>query len=376
MSNKELQLFRSAEIRCDLEHFYSSLCPPEMREEAEALLSRKVPYFKQYGFKVPLAFSEFFSKYNGIRSEKYVSPVLYYVYIIPFLTDLNIAKAYADKNMYGRLFPNVKQPKPLLHNIRGRFYLPSGEEIGKTQAADLLAKEESFIIKPALDSGQGKNVRLAHGSQLGQEGICALFDEYGADFIVQNVLRQHEEMKRFNESSLNTCRICTYRRVGTGEYVTLGASVRFGGKGEIRDNTCAGGGKCRIEATGEVDDTIFIHTSTRCGSLRSDKGMENVRIPNYDKAVKLCLDLHKTLPNIDLIGWDIAIGEDGDPIFIELNEQPDFIGQLAYGPMFGEYTDELMEHIQHQRKEAKAIVQISYPTAPARHTYSWDLRPL
>ncbi len=372
MAKNELRYIRGKEIELDLQELTSCLCLPGENPEDLGLLSRKSEYFKRYSFKVPVAFSELFCRFNGIQSDQYVPPSVYYMYILPFLNNYNNAQVYTDKNMTGRLFPNSRQPVALLHNMRERCYLPSGEELSTEEAAEHLAVQESFIIKPSIDSYGGNKVRLVHGTKLKHADLVALLSEYQSDYIVQEVLRQHPCMNKFNASSLNTCRICTHRRVGTGEYVLLGAMVRFGGKGDIRDNSCAGGGFCTVHPNGEVDDAIFHLPAQTPGSLKASKGMENVRIPNFDKAVRFCLDLHKTLPYLDLIGWDVAIGEDGEPVLIEFNKRPHFIGQLSYGPMFGEYTDELMEHIREHQKELVTCLRVSYPTAPPQYAYNWQ----
>ena len=55
---------------------------------------------------------------------------------------------------------------------------------------------------------------------------------------------------------------------------------------------------------------------------------------------------HYQLPYFKLMGWDIAIEEDGTPTMIEFNTTPD-LSQSANGPAFGEYTEMIL-------KEAKS----------------------
>lgn len=68
---------------------------------------------------------------------------------------------------------------------------------------------------------------------------------------------------------------------------------------------------------------------------------------------------------MDLIGWDIAIGQDGEPILIELNQYPDCeLIQMFNGPMFGEYTDSLMEQISKYKTKAVTVYKRFFENGP------------
>ena len=70
-------------------------------------------------------------------------------------------------------------------------------------------------------------------------------------------------------------------------------------------------------------------------------------MPNYHKAKSFVCSLHDRLPYFDWIGWDVAINPDGELVFIEFNVVPFLEGpQMAHGPMFGKYLDEVMERIK------------------------------
>ncbi len=365
------KFFRGIEVACENERILTHLVPEGADEMA--LPRGKAPYFKKYGFKVPNSLSPLYALYNGIESEKYISATLYLYYILPYLDDLNMKQAYSDKNMYGVYFKGVNMPVPVLHNMNGLFYSPERSLITREEALERLAGRGKFIIKPSIHSGCGRDVQLVDGAQLSREALQQLLDTYESDYIVQEVAQQHELMKQFNASSLNTCRLCTYRRLGTQEHVLLSALLRFGSTGDIRDNACAGGGFCRINPDGTVDDAIHRYMHPRCGSLKADKGLSNPVVPHFDKVVALVLQLHKTLPYFGIMSWDIAVDEHGEPLFVELNAHGDpEISQIAYGPLFGDYTDELMEQVQHYRSECKPIMKRSYDSRPAHYRYLYD----
>ena len=76
-------------------------------------------------------------------------------------------------------------------------------------------------------------------------------------------------MQRVNPTSLNSMRLYTYRRLdGTYEFLYPFATLRFGGKGAIKDNVSQGGGTCLIHPDGLVDDRVYRFKSMDVSSLK------------------------------------------------------------------------------------------------------------
>lgn len=370
MEQNATKKFRGLEITMENIRMEEQLLPKGYT--GEDLPYKPLDYFKQYGFKVSSAFPEIYKRCNGIESDKYIPASLYFYYISPYLVNMNLSMAYVDKNMYFRHFPNVRQPKTLFHNMSGRFYTEDMKEVSLEEAVNTLSSKDRFIVKPSIESGRGRDVKLVtEGDNLIIEQVLK---DYESNYIVQDVVKQHSTMARLNETSLNTIRLYTYRVIGTGEYVLLGAAVRFGGKGAYRDNACTGGGFCKVNEDGSVADEIHNYCRFGWGSLKAEKGIENLVIPNYSKVVETVLSLHKTIPYMDLIGWDIAVDEEGVPTLIELNQYPDceFI-QIFNGPMFGEYTDELLEHISKHHIEAVTVYKRSFENGPKQYEYNFEV---
>lgn len=370
MEQNPAKKFRGLEITMENIRMEEQLLPEGY--DASELPYKPLDYFKQYGFKVSSAFPEIYKRCNGIVSDKYIPASLYFYYISPYLVNMNLSMAYVDKNMYFRHFPDVRQPKTIFHNMSGRFYTTEMQEATFDEAVETLSKKEKFIVKPAIESGRGRDVKMWTGG-----GISELRDiliDYESNYIIQEVVTQHHEMGKLNPTSLNTCRLYTYRRVGSREYMLLGAAVRFGGKGAYRDNACTGGGFCKINDDGSVEDAIHNYRRFGWGSLKAEKGLEGLRIPNYDKVLETALRLHKTIPYMDLIGWDIAVDEEGEPVLIELNQYPDceFL-QIFNGPMFGEYTDELLERISKHHIEAVTVYKRSFENGPKQYEYNFEV---
>ena len=370
MEQNATKKFRGLEITMDNIRMEEQLLPEGYK--GDDLPYKPLDYFKRYGFKVSSAFPEIYYRCNGIESDRYIPASLYFYYISPYLVNMNLSMAYVDKNMYFRHFPSVRQPKTICRNMSGRFYMDDMKEVGFNEAISVLEKKDRFIVKPTIESGRGRDVKMVIGGDAQQ--VAKTLNDYDSNYIVQEVLKQHPVMARLNETSLNTIRLYTYRVIGSGEYVVLGAAVRFGGKGAYRDNACTGGGFCKVNADGSLDDKIHNYRRFGWGSLKEEKGIENLVVPNYGKVVETVLRLHKTIPYMDLIGWDIAINEEGEPVLIELNQYPDceFI-QIFNGPMFGKYTDELLEHISRHHIEAVTVYKRSFDGGPKQYEYNFEV---
>lgn len=63
------------------------------------------------------------------------------------------------------------------------------------EAAEHLLNFESFIIKPALISGNGAGVSLytTHGKS--KDDILSLLKDYGANIIFQGLVKNHPDLK-------------------------------------------------------------------------------------------------------------------------------------------------------------------------------------
>ena len=119
--------------------------------------------------------------------------------------------------------------------------------------------------------------------------------------------------------------------------------IRIGRKGMNVDNESAGGISAIIHPDGCIGK--YAYGAPGVDKIEvTDSGvrLEGYKVPSFDKAQELVKMSHMQLPYFNLIGWDIAIEEDGSPIMIELNLNPD-LSQSANGPAFGDYTEMILQ---------------------------------
>ena len=322
-------------------YFKDHVMPPDFDYKAHK--KELSPYYQERGFKVSLMFADYFSQLSGINSDRYLSMDVYYFFVVPALNRYDFITPYLDKNIYGDLFPEVRQPATVVKNMHGHFYR-EGKEISIEDAVDAVCRYSGeMMIKPTVETCNGDGVDQI--TDIDPDSIRNLFSRYGINFIVQEKARQHPELQRVNPTSLNSMRLYTYRTLaGKCEFLYPYAMMRFGGKGAIKDNTSKGGGTCLIDRDGRVDDRVFRFKHMEISSLKKETGVENLVVPCYHKVIETLLAMHSRLPYFDYVGWDVTVDPDGEPLFIEYNLVPAIEGpQIMAGPMFAEYLDEVVE---------------------------------
>lgn len=313
------------------------------------------PYFEKWGFRFSMMEAEYFSQCTGVESDLYVPTGLFNHYILPYLNNTSWRIGFADKNIARRMldidnaqnFIDVVFPECIVSCQNGRYFvgydrLASFEEV----VEKVITFNDDFIIKPSVDSSHGHGVRKIAASEINREAIVSLFKDYGKNFTVQKVIKQHPTLALFNPTSVNTIRITTYQDFNN-KIKILYAAQRFGGKGKIYDNADdpkGSGGFCAIDMDGTINRVVHHYRNQETGVL-SDCIPE--KIPNFEKIKDAVVYLHSRFPHFGLIGWDASLTPDGHPIIIEYNFVPGIgTGQLANHPFFSkEDLDEIMKRL-------------------------------
>ena len=302
-------------------------------------------YVSMIGKKVPLSSHEYFYSRTGIYSKEYVPKGLYTVDLLPKANKVRYRDAYADKNMVDVFLPNVKHPHTLLKRMNGYYYY-EGEPVTEDEAIEKCSNLQDCIIKPALEySGTGVlGLEVDKGiTSINGQTLKSVFDKYGDNFLIQERLKQHEKMNQLNPTSVNTIRILTYR--SGMEILVVYSVVRIGRMGQVIDNQCAGGISTIIGEDGRLGKYAY-GGYTENDVSKTDVGtvLEGFEIPSYNRAVETVKKLHFQLPFFNLIGWDVAIDEEGDPVIIEWNVNTG-LSQSAFGPGFGKYTERIIREL-------------------------------
>lgn len=310
---------------------------PVSNEEYEKIKA----FWKPYGIAPKKYWFCLFSNGEGGFSEKYIPGDTWVSKILPYYNDLMWGRAFADKCFYDRLFPNLNRPRTIVKNSCGRFYDGSENIITRDEAMALCLKEKQFIAKFATFSYGGKNIYVLKDGEVTQEAVKAFFDEFKINFVVQELVEQHEELAKLNRSSLNTLRVISF--FFRGEVHILSSQLRVGGEGARVDNYSSNGYACNVNPDGRLNERAV---SKSGWVTKHPNGFEfkDIVVPSYDKVLRIIKEEAPKLPRLGLIGWDFGIGRDGEPVFIELNVFPGQ-NQRGSGPTFGDLTEAVLRDV-------------------------------
>lgn len=140
---------------------------------------------------------------------------------------------------------------------------------------------------------------------------------------------QHHEIAAFCETSVNTVRLVTILDKNEIHYMY---SVLRMGTGGLIDGYNNGGIFAPIDVVSgkicgngmDLDQKIYERHPV------SHKHLNGVQIPNWDKVLDLAENAARRLTGVHMVGWDIAITEDGASL-IEGNPESNYqFAQLPY----------------------------------------------
>ena len=312
--------------------------------------------FKAYGYKgISTKWHQYYSGVNNKLDDNYIPELVYYSKIEPVLNQSIMFPALEDKNLLDNFFSASLLPKVIIKNINGFYYDNKGQQIGLETALDRCCQFSEWVIKPSVGTSGGKRVKKMILKELksAKDDLRSLFEEYHSDFIVQELIKQNAHLSKLNPSSLNTIRMMSYMR--QDEVVPLSSLIRIGKSGSFTDNVTIGGMACGINEDGRLKKLAVDEYGNRY--CCSDHGTElhHFEIPMFHSAIALVKKLHKQMPHFKIISWDLAIDDKSEVRLIEFNALGQGINmhQESNGPLFGEYTDEILSLAQREAKFSK-----------------------
>ncbi len=202
---------------------------------------------------------------------------------------------------------------------RDFVYVPTSS---KEEVLKFLKKHAEFMAKP-INGTCGKGILKLNTHDY--ESLDALYDflkEENNDYVLEELIKQSEEINQIYAGSINTLRIVTFLDKNKKAHV-LSACIRIGNKGKFVDNFNNGG------MVAPVDEVKGIITNK---ALDKEKNLyekhpvtktkiEGFKFKDWDKAIKLVCDAALVVPEVRYVGWDVCFSTNG-PILVEGNEFP------------------------------------------------------
>lgn len=303
-------------------------------------------YWNKYTKKVKLYWHQYYSHITGVKDVRYIPDNLYFTYIDQYFNNRKLCWGVNDKNYYNIWFPDTKQPSTIIRKINNVFYDADYRIITLHTALNICKKYNDFIIKPTIDNGAGQGI-IFFSKEKNQDSLESLLNgkTLGRNFIVQELVEQHECLSDIHKQSLNTLRIISL--IINGEIKILSSILRMGVGNNRVDNGNMGGIACGILENGQLKSVAFDLKGNKYSQHPQGFLFEDCIIPSYDKVLLMVKQQHEKLAHFRLVSWDIAIDSNANPVLIEANMRNGGIKYHQYcnGPLFGDYTDEVLNEV-------------------------------
>ena len=272
-------------------------------------------------------FSHYMGKVPHIIPDYIGTEILSY-----YLNPRRYSDFYEDKNTYSSyvLLENAF-PKTYLKRIGGGKILheDSVEGIEIISSPTLCLQNlgvEMFILKPTVDTCSGEGVMMfkkQNERYVSSKGILfsdEFLNEYGDDYVIQEVIEQHPDLAKFNPTSVNTLRICTYRSVNDESITVTGAVIRIGKSGEVVDNAHYGGRFVGIDLeSGNLLHYAGDQYGNKYEAWNGISFSENHIIPHWPMVKDFAEKIASYNKHSRLLAFDLTVDRFGIPRVIEIN---------------------------------------------------------
>lgn len=291
--------------------------------------------WKYWGvFPIQYYTHDFYSKFCLLKLDEmkeYMPSYYFYKIVYPYYDDIGKTTLMLEnKTSMKRLFEGVDIPtsRTIFTKLNNIFLSNDNVNAVGDMEINFLIKHCSakrIFIKPT-DGRGGKGIIIAE-----KIGISYFFEEniidykflldLDGDYVVEEGIEQHAEISKVYEQSVNTLRAVTIRKKNN-QVELIAVTLRMGINGRKIDNGSAGGiligidlmsgGPLKPYATYEYGEEKFIH--------HPDSGFifSELNIPNWIDIKSGIIDSARKLENANLIGWDVAITNEGF-LMIEAN---------------------------------------------------------
>ena len=244
-------------------------------------------------------------------------------------------------------------PKTTLRCMHGNLHDAEYKLLDiENYSKSLSDKEMACFVKPAIDSGKGKNIKkckIRDGKIFIDEilqDINKLKSSYNGDFIIQESIDQSLFLSDIYPYSVNSIRSISLRY--EDKIVILSNQLNFGNNHNYVSNTGAGGVVCGVDENGNVAEfgydgqfhKIFEHPLT-C------KPFKYIALPKFNELRKIIIQGHKRLPHFNLVAWDFGLDNLNQYVLIEYNLLSPGLNdhQVIDGPIFEKYLDGIMDNL-------------------------------
>lgn len=224
-----------------------------------------------------------------------------------------IVKRFNDRTSFHK-FEDKVEFNGIFNSFLKRNWMKLDEN-NEEEFIKFFQENKAIIVKP-IDAEGGQGVeKYEYVSKEAAESLYTKLLE-NKQLLVEECIKQHEEMNKLYEKSVNTMRMFTFYK--NGETYFLQAVLKIGNGGVV-DNFSSGGMYTYVDENGYV----FVEAIDRADNIYethpiSKQKIVGFKVPMFKEAVEMVKEAAKVIPEIGYVGWDVAISTNG-PVIVEGN---------------------------------------------------------
>ena len=238
----------------------------------------------------------------------------------PFTQEFKYEGGLSDFVKYLNENKTVEHPKPIYFEAKSDLcQIVCAMQYTNNYTENTFSYVSKIIYKPRA-STQGNGIKVfildKDNKKLVYENLKRL-----PKGIIEGYIKQHPEMCKYSECSVNTIRVVTIRCLDNVNI--LYAAMRMGGGNSVVDNFHAGGILSIVDVdTGcLITDGFDMYGNPFVVHPVTNEKVMGFKIPYWKEVIKLVQKASVIVDGIGYVGWDIAITDNG-PILIEGNTSP------------------------------------------------------
>jgi len=309
-------------------------------------------YWRQFGIKYPdYTWFEMYYGVTGIHDPRFIPDWLAWPPIYWHYNDKTCLAGWEDKNLAPHLIPDIAFPIDLVHIYRGKVYdkdwnycAPDDIHRLSKDIFEEIQDDGCIVLKATRSTQASKGVKLLTVNSP-EDIATAISNNLGVDHVLERFLKQSSFTMQFCTSSVNIFRVVTWRHQGRID--VLKVCVRYGIEGHNTDITYVNGQEI-LHAVG-IDSEGMINGRfvSLDGNAPVPEHYHDPQVPNLEAVIAMAKRGHQSLYPFDLVGWDIALDQDNNPLCVEYNlfRPGTIVYQFTSGPLAGDLTDEFLEFL-------------------------------
>lgn len=317
----------------------SEVLPELTQEQANEIRA----FWEKYGFRnFSMQWHRFYYGKTGQFRPDFIPHPLFSKQIKPAMNNVGYGAVWSDKSYLDYFLRGIPTAACVLRNVNGRFLDAEFRLVDWREAERILNEYDALVVKPSVDTNTGKGVVLLHPPY----SVDRIVASHHRNFVVQLPLRQHPEMGKLNESSVNTIRVNSV--LFDTEAHVMSAFVKVGQAGAFADNNGHDRYFIGIRENGTFMDYAIDHDFNKYTEIPSGFSFAGQAVPSYARICETVERAHRQVAHFGFAFWDVCVREDGEPVIVEMNlKNPDsMVPQVATGPFFGRYTEQILEYIR------------------------------